>query len=974
MERERWIRITDLFGAAIELTPDERNSYLVDACRGDQELLRDVAGLLSGFESAGDFLERPLLSSPHALEIGSTIAGRYRIEALIGRGGMGEVYRAYDALVEEKVALKTLRRDLSDNPEFLRRFHHEVRLARKVTHPSVCRVFEVGIHAEATHPVHFFAMQLLDGETLAARIRRTGRLPDDEAVTLAGAMAGGLDAAHAVGIAHRDFKSANVMLCEGRAVIMDFGLARSALAHGQQGSHANTAATHVAGTVAYMSPEQLAGEAVTKATDVYSFGVVLFEMVTGRLPFHDQHIIRSAMQRASGATLDVRAHAPELDGRWVSVIERCLRIDPAKRFPRASEAAAQLRHTAWAAPVVWTRRHWGKAALAVAASATGVALFPAILRSYRQDVELPEGAQVLLGTIENSTDDPRFAGIRELFRNQLSQSVHFELIDEDALAGALQQMGKESTTREPAALREASWRLNAALSVFGNVSRVGLDYALNVQLETRGSQPDAPRSKALRSFSAADSGALMRAVRDASVWVREIVGESAESVASFDRLPEYATTPSWEALSVYARGQEFFIRQDYESAILEFELALRVDPSFTLAAFRRADLLMSVGRHTDGLAQWRDAIRMLDGRPVTRAEELNARGMFAHDSGDFDAADRYFRTWALEYPHDWHAPYFRVVSLMLNGRAAQALELLKPLRAAAPNFGDIYAQMISCHLLLGQTADARALIPEVRRLNRPERADLREGYIRFREGDCVGYLEILRAIQSSTAYPRGAADAMMREALLLFDCGLAEPVAANIAAFLRDKSWAEAASVEPSLLMLQAWGEMLGGNAAAVRRAQDALGLESGPVLAALAGTIFVRSGRADLVDDLLALCEGFNDVPLYRIATHRILGERARAEGAADIAVREFRSAAALEPRIAHRQYLLEALPTSDPLRLELALNAVRIPWQQLRPPPLHCLGSLHVAVPIVLGAAGVDEPFVRNFEASRVKLVEIA
>jgi tetratricopeptide (TPR) repeat protein/tRNA A-37 threonylcarbamoyl transferase component Bud32 len=976
VERERWGRITDLFGAALERPPNERNSFLGDACRGDEGLLREVVGLLSNLEESGDFLERPLFSTSYALAVDSVIGDRYRIEALIGRGGMGEVYLAHDQLVDEKVALKTLRRDLGDNSEFLRRFRREVQLARKVTHPSVCRVFEVGVHHDgAGQQVQFFAMQLLTGETLAARVRR-GRLPKDELLTRAREMADGLDAAHAAGIAHRDFKSANVMLCDGRAVIMDFGLARTSVVDSgmSQPGGSITVGAQVAGTVAYMSPEQLSGGVVTTSTDIYSFGVVLFEMATGRLPFNDEHIIRSAMQRALEGAPDVRSMAPELDAQSAAVIARCLRLDPAKRFASAGSAVAELQNAAWRPPMVyWTRRQWAKAALGAAAAAGGLALIPAALRFYSQDVSVPEGAEVLLGSIDNSTGDSRFDGITELFRNQLAQSTHFGLVDEETLGAVLEQMGKAKDATETAALREVAWRLHAALAVFGNVSRIGSDYALNVQVETRGSQPDAPRSKALRSFSASDSGALMRAVRDASVWIREAVGESASSIASFDRLPEYATTPSWEALTVYARGEQFFMKQDFDAAILEFEAALLLDPEFTLAALRRADLLMSQGRHTDGLKQWHDAIRLLDNRPVTRAEELNARGMFAHDSGDFESADRFFRTWALEYPRDWRAPYYRVVSLMLTGRAAQALELLAPLRRSVPDYGDIYAEMIAAHLVLGQTDEARALLPELRKRNRPERADLREGYIRFREGDCVGYLEILRSIRDSSTYSRARADAVLAEALLLIDCGLTEAASATLDAFLGTGSWAESYSKEVALRMLQAWAEMLSGNGAdAVRHATEVLEKEKGPVLAALGGSIFARTGQAALTAQVLEVCAGFDDVPLYQLARHRILGEEARFEDRQDIAIQEFRAAAALEPQIAHRQYLMEALPPEDPQRLELALNAVRIPWQLLRPPPLHCAGSLRTAVPVVLGSR-VNEEFARRFEASRVKLATI-
>src|SRR5262245_38154539 len=166
-------------------------------------------------------MERPPFSPAAMLATGALIQSRYRVEALLGRGGMGEVYRARDELVGEHVALKTLRLDTGDYDTLLRQFRREVQLARKVTHPSVCRIFDVGGHTEGTRQSPCFTMQLLEGETLAARIRRAGPLPKEQALQFAMQMAAGLHAAHGVGIVHRDFKSGNVMLCADRAVVMD---------------------------------------------------------------------------------------------------------------------------------------------------------------------------------------------------------------------------------------------------------------------------------------------------------------------------------------------------------------------------------------------------------------------------------------------------------------------------------------------------------------------------------------------------------------------------------------------------------------------------------------------------------------------------------------------------------------------------------------------------------------------------------
>src|SRR5580765_8197527 len=205
---------------------------------------------------------------------GAVLGNRYRIVALAGRGGMGEVYRADDLKIGQPVALKFLSADLERDPDRLKRLMGEVRIARQVSHPNVCRVYDVG----EFQGHHFITMEYIDGEDLAALLRRIGRLPQEKALDLTRQIAAGLAAAHVQGIVHRDLKPANVMLdSRGRARITDFGLAAAAEAvHGKEAR---------SGTPAYMAPEQVAGGAITPRTDVYALGLVLYEMFTGKRPF-----------------------------------------------------------------------------------------------------------------------------------------------------------------------------------------------------------------------------------------------------------------------------------------------------------------------------------------------------------------------------------------------------------------------------------------------------------------------------------------------------------------------------------------------------------------------------------------------------------------------------------------------------------------------------------------------------------------
>lgn len=283
---------------------------------------------------------------------------------------MGEVYEAYDRLLNEAVALKTLRADMARDESVGRRFQKEVQLARRITYPNVCRIFDAGEHDDALSggpPLRFFTMELLAGETLWARIRRHQRLTRPEAFPIAVQMAEGLQAAHEAGVVHADFKTGNVLLVPApggdRAVITDFGLARVLpIAAPPDETQTMSVAGHVAGTVAYMSPEQLRGGSLAAASDIYSFGIVLFEMATGERPFDEHHVINAAVQRISGEGLAARSLVPDLDSRWAAAIERCLQKDPQRRFTSAADLASWFRQDSWRLPhLYWTRRHWIRA-------------------------------------------------------------------------------------------------------------------------------------------------------------------------------------------------------------------------------------------------------------------------------------------------------------------------------------------------------------------------------------------------------------------------------------------------------------------------------------------------------------------------------------------------------------------------------------------------------------------------------------
>ena len=261
---------------------------------------------------------------------GQVLAGRYRMVGLLGRGGMGEVYRADDLKLGQPVALKFLPRDVETDPDRLQRFLDEVRLSLRVTHPNVCRVFDIG----DLDGRHFLSMEYVDGEDLGSLLRRIGRLPEDKAVEIARQLCAGLQAAHDEGVLHRDLKPANVMIDgRGRAKITDFGLAGATA--GISGREAQ------AGTPQYMAPEQFAGKELSVQTDLYSLGLVLYEVFTGKRAFDSPDLNEQKALRSSAPT-SPSSHVAGLNPVVERAILRCVSPDPAQRPRSASALAAAL--------------------------------------------------------------------------------------------------------------------------------------------------------------------------------------------------------------------------------------------------------------------------------------------------------------------------------------------------------------------------------------------------------------------------------------------------------------------------------------------------------------------------------------------------------------------------------------------------------------------------------------------------------
>lgn len=366
MGSNREDRIYEIQQALATLPSDEWPSYLDSTCAQDpllrEEVLRRLRALAAGTgvgvpPAAGSplFAVSPGSVTQHVTTFpdGTLLLDRFRIIRLLGIGGMGEVYEAEDLELRERVALKTIKLSHGDDARMMDRLRKEVQLGRRVTHPNVCRLFDVfrasiSEAAAGRRDCALVTMQLLQGRTLDRWLKEHGALNLSEALPIAAQIAEGLQAAHDANVVHRDLKTANVFLVDEkgarRAVITDFGLATTAAGPVSDWPELSQAGA-VVGTLAYMSPEQLNGAPTTTRSDLYAFGVVLYEIVSGQLPFRAGTPMAAAWKRLTEPPDDVRQHVPDLPPAWHDTIHRCLEREPSDRFASAREVAASLTAT-----------------------------------------------------------------------------------------------------------------------------------------------------------------------------------------------------------------------------------------------------------------------------------------------------------------------------------------------------------------------------------------------------------------------------------------------------------------------------------------------------------------------------------------------------------------------------------------------------------------------------------------------------
>jgi tetratricopeptide (TPR) repeat protein len=603
MTPERFREIEELYHAARDCTADERVALMAQA---DPELRREVESLLIE-PAGGEFLDRPAIrNAPHLLEdptrtglASGACLGPYRIESKLGEGGMGEVFRAIDTRLGRAVAIKITRE------QFNARFEREARAISSLNHPNICILHDIG--------PNYLVMELVEGETIAARLKR-GPLPPEEAIRYARQVAAALEAAHEKGIIHRDLKPGNVMLTRSGAKVLDFGLARL------EGDQPLTGERMVMGTPAYMAPEQREDRPADARTDIYAFGLVFYEMLTGE---------RVAVRRM-----------PLRPRKLEHIVKRCLEEEPGRRWQSAAELQREL--AAVTLPARGTRLAAGAAAI--------LALCAAGYLYLHRAPKLTTKDTIVLAEFENKTSDPVFdQTLRQGLAVQLEQSPFLTLVSDQQIRQVLRFMNRPPEARlTPEVAREICERTGSDAVLEGSIAGLGSQYVLWLRarncrtgevLAEEQAQPERKEE-------------VLNALSRMAVQIRTRLGESRATIQEHSTPLEQATTPSLEALKAYSAGRNAAFAHGFAAAIPHLQRAIAIDPQFAMAYGDLSIYYWNMGQ-TDLSAEYTRKAYALRDR-VSDRERLWI--LFLYDrqvTGNLQRELQTLESWVQTYPRDW---------------------------------------------------------------------------------------------------------------------------------------------------------------------------------------------------------------------------------------------------------------------------------------------------------------------------------
>ncbi|MDX1583506.1 MAG: protein kinase, partial [Thermoanaerobaculia bacterium] len=648
---------------------------------------------------------------PPVFDPDDIVADRYKIIRFIGRGGMGEVYEAEDLDLDVRVALKTVRPEIADNDVALERFRREIQLARKVTHPNVCRIFDVGHHRlEATEEqeereIVFLTMEHIEGETLAKLIREDGRFDEESALPIVEQITAAIDAAHGAGIVHRDFKSSNVILSDDpaypggvRAVITDFGLARGILP-GDALTTSLSSSSQALGTPTYMAPEQVAGSEITQAADIYSLGVVVFEMMTGRPPFMSDSPLSTAVKRLMESPPPPRSMAPDLSSRWETGILRCLERDPDARFEKAGDLALWIKGLPLSAQgsSAW-RSHrsliMGVATVLILAIAGGLLwlrspapdrpLGPDRSDSSRYEIDRPLAAVIGFRDLSGQEDMAWLStALQEMLSMELAASEQVRVVPGDIVARVRRELGIERfRTLSTEEINRIARNLGADIVFLGSYYVEDATENPEIRIDVRAHRAGS-REMISPVIQTGQRSELLEIVSRTGEQIRAKLGYAENGIDTSTALvASYPVDP--DATRLYAQGVEALRRGDPISARDDLQQSIEHAGDNPLAYSALASAWSSLGYDARAREASRRAMEMSEGLP--REERLLIEARYHEAASQWDEAIATYRRLRGIAPDNIEYG-LSLARAQANAGDAQALETIDELRdVASPSY------------------------------------------------------------------------------------------------------------------------------------------------------------------------------------------------------------------------------------------------------------------------------------------------
>ena len=682
-------RAKDLFLHALDVPHADRKAFVADACGTDARLRDEVESLMAFHEESSQGtpstppVPNPGTSAPR-FAAGQVFAGRYRMIARLGRGGMGEVWRADDLVLATPVALTFIRAASSATGADIL---NEVRLARRITHPGVCRVFDVG---EADGEL-FFSMELVRGEDLASLIRRVGRLPSEKVIDIARQLCAGLAAAHAEGVLHRDLKPANVLVDDaGQVRITDFGIAAP---------NVESVPQIIVGTPDYMAPEQLlAGAPLTPRTDLYALGLLLYELMVGHHAFNRSNT-RLNPPRPSSLL-------PYVNPGLERVVLQALSPDPRDR-PASAEAMLASLPAPAAARRPRRARGWmaaGVAALLVLALAIGARSFLA-----RPGPALTAQDTIVLADFSNMTGDAVFDGaLKVALAVAIEQSPFLKVFPDERVRETLRLMNRAPDTMVSRAIaREIAQREQLKALLAGSIAPLGRNYVVAVEAVSALTGDVIAREQ----VEAAGKEQVLGALGGVAARLRRKLGESLASVEKFDVPLPRATTSSLEALHAYALALDEGRVNPRLEAIPHLKRALELDPDFAMALA----LLSGVYANTNQTALAPDLSRrafQLQDRVSERERFFIAWRYYRDAAQAWDKALELAQSWVATYPREAFAFNSLGIGYTYAGQYEKSIEPFRQAMQLDPRFIPPIPNLASVYMALNRYTEANSILKD----------------------------------------------------------------------------------------------------------------------------------------------------------------------------------------------------------------------------------------------------------------------